>query len=383
MLSCMDGCGRRRCRRNVRHSAVAAPPDRPPPAPPPAAQPAVPRHEQRRIAEVARGQGRCGPRQAAEAKLERVTFADLPGWERRRSPGGVQDIPEIVRGRSRKAGSQAGGQQAVVAMQGAGRPISPPSAAPPRSWRRRRAASAKAFFETQFVPHRIAHRGRQGHADRLLRAGARGLAHAGRQVPDADLQAPARSRERRRRGRARVQAATALTHVRKTATGDSAVSDARRDRTGRARRSGPGARSTSTTRSMSSSCTSRARPASSSRRHDRAPQLRRQERASLHLDRPLPDRQRSARRPTRSRCRRWGSGCAPTRSAAARSCGRTRRSSSSASSRHRAAKARWEPCTVTLTPGRSLAVDTGYHTLGTPVYVSAPSLKHATKDSGL
>lgn len=32
---------------------------------------------------------------------------------------------------------------------------------------------------------------------------------------------------------------------------------------------------------------------------------------------------------------------------------------------------------VPLTPGRSLAVDTAYHTLGTPVYVSAPSLKHA------
>jgi len=35
---------------------------------------------------------------------------------------------------------------------------------------------------------------------------------------------------------------------------------------------------------------------------------------------------------------------------------------------------------VTLTPGRSLAVDTGYHTLGTPLYVSAPELGHATKE---
>ncbi len=34
---------------------------------------------------------------------------------------------------------------------------------------------------------------------------------------------------------------------------------------------------------------------------------------------------------------------------------------------------------VPLTPGRSLAVDTGYHTLGTPIYVAAPTLKHATK----
>ena len=37
---------------------------------------------------------------------------------------------------------------------------------------------------------------------------------------------------------------------------------------------------------------------------------------------------------------------------------------------------------VPLTPGRSLAVDTAYHTLGSPIYVSAPSLKHATKNGG-
>ena len=35
---------------------------------------------------------------------------------------------------------------------------------------------------------------------------------------------------------------------------------------------------------------------------------------------------------------------------------------------------------VGLTPGRSLAVDTGYHMLGTPLYVSAPELGHATKE---
>jgi len=37
---------------------------------------------------------------------------------------------------------------------------------------------------------------------------------------------------------------------------------------------------------------------------------------------------------------------------------------------------------VPLTPGRSLAVDTSFHTLGTPLYVSAPNLSHATKSSG-
>ncbi len=34
---------------------------------------------------------------------------------------------------------------------------------------------------------------------------------------------------------------------------------------------------------------------------------------------------------------------------------------------------------VPLTAGRSLAVDTAFHTLGTPIYVASPSLKHATK----
>jgi membrane-bound lytic murein transglycosylase A len=37
---------------------------------------------------------------------------------------------------------------------------------------------------------------------------------------------------------------------------------------------------------------------------------------------------------------------------------------------------------VSLTPGRSLAVDTGYHTLGTPIYLSVPELSHAKKGEG-
>ena len=37
---------------------------------------------------------------------------------------------------------------------------------------------------------------------------------------------------------------------------------------------------------------------------------------------------------------------------------------------------------VPLTSGRSLAVDTGYHTLGTPMYLSVPELSRAAKDGG-
>ena len=37
---------------------------------------------------------------------------------------------------------------------------------------------------------------------------------------------------------------------------------------------------------------------------------------------------------------------------------------------------------VPLTPGRSLAVDTGYHALGTPIYLSVPELGHGGKGHG-
>lgn len=37
---------------------------------------------------------------------------------------------------------------------------------------------------------------------------------------------------------------------------------------------------------------------------------------------------------------------------------------------------------IPLTPGRSLAVDTGFHAIGSPVYVAAPALTHATPSGG-
>lgn len=37
---------------------------------------------------------------------------------------------------------------------------------------------------------------------------------------------------------------------------------------------------------------------------------------------------------------------------------------------------------IPLTPGRSLAVDAGFHAIGSPVYVAAPSLTHATPQGG-
>lgn len=37
---------------------------------------------------------------------------------------------------------------------------------------------------------------------------------------------------------------------------------------------------------------------------------------------------------------------------------------------------------IPLSPGRSLAVDTGFHVIGLPVYVSAPTLTHATPSGG-
>lgn len=37
---------------------------------------------------------------------------------------------------------------------------------------------------------------------------------------------------------------------------------------------------------------------------------------------------------------------------------------------------------IPLSDGRSLAVDTAFHTIGTPIYVSAPSLTHAGQPNG-
>ena len=37
---------------------------------------------------------------------------------------------------------------------------------------------------------------------------------------------------------------------------------------------------------------------------------------------------------------------------------------------------------IPLTPGRSLAVDTGFHAIGSPVYVVSPTLTHATGPNG-
>jgi membrane-bound lytic murein transglycosylase A len=38
---------------------------------------------------------------------------------------------------------------------------------------------------------------------------------------------------------------------------------------------------------------------------------------------------------------------------------------------------------IPLTPGRSLAVDTGYHAIGSPVWVMSPALTHAMGSGGL
>lgn len=37
---------------------------------------------------------------------------------------------------------------------------------------------------------------------------------------------------------------------------------------------------------------------------------------------------------------------------------------------------------IALQPGRSLAVDTAFHAIGTPIYVAAPEIKHTTKSGG-
>ena len=47
--------------------------------------------------------------------------------------------------------------------------------------------------------------------------------------------------------------------------------------------------------------------------------------------------------------------------------------------RHRGGEGPLGALNTPLTPGRSLAVDTAFHRLGSPIWVSAPTLKHASK----
>ena len=108
--------------------------------------------------------------------LQAAAFADLPGWQADDHLAAlktfVKSCDKVIKGIP-----GAPDDAASVALADACRAaiaIKSPTK-----------ASAKAFFESRFVPNRVIHTGELRSPDRLLRAGARRLAHARRALPDA------------------------------------------------------------------------------------------------------------------------------------------------------------------------------------------------------
>ena len=169
----------------------------------------------------------AAPKPAAPrpATLQAAAFADLPGWQADSRLAALENSssnPDGRRGYRRRAGRCGIGHAGRCLRQQCA--IESPTK-----------ASAKAFE----IPLRAEPRDPQGElrsADRLLRAGARRLAHTRRALPDADLPAAARSPQRRRRDAAcREERRRARIYARPTLAPNPTT---RRDQAGGARQQG-------------------------------------------------------------------------------------------------------------------------------------------------
>jgi membrane-bound lytic murein transglycosylase A len=360
-------------------AAGAAPPDKPPPAPPPAAQPAASPAPAATMSKDATPKSpevkaATAPDKQPEAKLERVTFADMPGWERDDHLAAFKTFLKSCEAVAKAAGkpptNKAAAQCKVPAGDLAAVCRTAQELASPTE------ASAKAFFETQFVPHRIAQQKPQG-----LLTGYYEPVLEGSRTPQGKFQTPVYKRPPDLMNVVaeadRASKPDGLTHVRKTSTGE--VPYPTRAEIEKGALAGQGLE-------------------------------------LLYLEDPVEvffmHIQGSARihltDGTTVRINYDGKNGHPYTSI-----GRylidnnlldaNKVSMAALGQWLRADKARgqqvmWQnqsfiffrelgndsegpmgAMSVTLTPGRSLAVDTGYHTLGTPLYVSAPELGHATK----
>jgi membrane-bound lytic murein transglycosylase A len=89
-----------------------------------------------------------------EAKLERVTFGELPGWEADDHLAAfntfLKSCDAVARAANKASGNSASQCKVPVSDLAAACRAAQDLKAPTK-------ASAKAFFETQFIPHRIAH----------------------------------------------------------------------------------------------------------------------------------------------------------------------------------------------------------------------------------
>ena len=276
--------------------------------------------------------------------------------------GGLQDLPQVLRTRlavrARPRGSRAGAAKPAPPT-GPGRRL--------RAAGRRRGpghqGSRQGLLRAPFHAQRRGPQRAARPADRLLRAGAGGLAHAAGRVPDADLQAPAGSREPGRRDAARRGQACRLTHARKTDNGRRAVSP-RAPQIEQGALKGKGLElSTSPIRSRCSSCRSRARAASSS---PTAASMR------VHYDgknghpyssigRYLIDKGLlAADKVSMGALKQVAASADPERGKHGHVAERVLRVLPRAARVPSKPRARWAPCNAPLTPGRSLAVDPGH-----------------------
>jgi membrane-bound lytic murein transglycosylase A len=138
----------------VASGSLAAPPEKPPPPAP--AQPAMSQDEKPKTPEA---KPAAAAPQQPEANLERVTFADLPGWERDDHLAALKTFLKscdgVIKTASKhvtKATSQCKvSTDDLAAACRAAQGLTSPTK-----------ASAKAFFETQFVPHRVAQKSAKG-----------------------------------------------------------------------------------------------------------------------------------------------------------------------------------------------------------------------------
>ncbi|MEO8422040.1 MAG: MltA domain-containing protein [Hyphomicrobium sp.] len=359
-------------------TAWAAPPDKPPPAAQPAISPA-PAAAMSKDATPKSPEVKAAPAPAKQpqAKLERVTFADLPGWERDDHLAAfktfLKSCDAVSRAASKPPTNKAASQCKVPAGDLAAACRAAQDIASPTE------ALAKVFFETQFVPHRIAQQKPQG-----LLTGYYEPVLEGSRTPQGKFQTPVYKRPTDLVNVVdeadRASKPDGLTHVRKTSAGETPYP----------------------TRAEIEQGALAGKGLELLYLEDPVEVFFMHIQGSAHIH--LTDG-------TSVRINYDGKNGHPYTSI-----GRylidnklleaNKVSMAALGKWLRADKARgqqvmWQnqsfiffrelgsdsegpmgAMSVTLTPGRSLAVDTGYHTLGTPLYVSAPELGHATKNGG-
>ena len=175
-----------------------------------------------------------GPIRFPDTRFEPVAFERDRRLGRRRSRGGLRDVPGELPRRRRQREDLA---RHAAGLSGAGRDL-PPGA---RRGAARRPSAARKFFEENFRAVRVAQdRGSERLPHRLLRADRRGLAHPDRRLQGAALRPAARSRAHGAQAQGRELSQHRPRGAAHRARQVRAVFRSRRDRGRRARDAQPG-----------------------------------------------------------------------------------------------------------------------------------------------